>query len=334
MCGGTAVSAGVARAPDGLSPRVRGNRPPRGSHRRSGRSIPACAGEPYTTPCCLRRPRVYPRVCGGTHLRKNAEHAVGGLSPCVRGNHHSCIPTRDTQRSIPVCAGEPCCPRLSRTGPTVYPRVCGGTPLPIGLLHHIQGLSPCVRGNPFRVAHRPQRLGSIPACAGEPCRSRDEKGGIEVYPRVCGGTHRFYRGGSKRGGLSPRVRGNHVQLTVLDRRCRSIPACAGEPPPSPPIVGASRVYPRVCGGTPVRLDFLVRLDGLSPRVRGNRPPRGSHRRSGRSIPACAGEPNCLAYSVSLSEVYPRVCGGTGIDRVHAARRTGLSPRVRGNPCPP
>ena len=31
------------------------------------------------------------------------------------------------------------------------------------------------------------------------------------------------------------------------------------------------------------------------------------------------------------KVYPRVCGGTFIDKLHRSRRDGLSPRVRGNP---
>ena len=54
------------RTPRGLSPRVRGN-----LHRRLPsafcvRSIPACAGEPFVAKVSAAKPRVYPRVCGGT----------------------------------------------------------------------------------------------------------------------------------------------------------------------------------------------------------------------------------------------------------------------------
>ena len=50
----------------------------------------------------------------------------------------------------------------------------------------------------------------------------------------------------------------------------------------------------------------------------------------RSIPAYAGEPTKGKQVDILSEVYPRVCGGT---RVRGALRRGLrglSPRMRGN----
>ena len=61
------MSESVTGAPEGLSPRVRGNQRQhvRLIHVGDG-SIPACAGEPlkgFTFPFIER---VYPRVCGGT----------------------------------------------------------------------------------------------------------------------------------------------------------------------------------------------------------------------------------------------------------------------------
>ena len=50
----------------------------------------------------------------------------------------------------------------------------------------------------------------------------------------------------------------------------------------------------------------------------------------RSIPACAGEPHDLVVVVVRDTVYPRVCGGTRIDRHLTVPGRGLSPRVRGN----
>ena len=71
-------------------------------------------------------------------------------------------------------------------------------------------------------------------------------------------------------GLSPRVRGNRVTRLTRNRIWGSIPACAGEPQ----LHFGSRlsyvVYPRVCGGTGRQLMKQTNLDGLSPRVRGNR----------------------------------------------------------------
>ena len=72
------------------------------------------------------------------------------------------------------------------------------------------------------------------------------------------------------------------------------------------------------------------LFGLSPRVRGNRLlPSGGTDGQG-SIPACAGEPAGWYTKGQGGQVYPRVCGGTGVPHIHPAAGGGLSPRVRGN----
>ena len=66
----------------------------------------------------------------------------------------------------------------------------------------------------------------------------------------------------------------------------------------------------MCGGTPF----------FSPRAMF----------SAGSIPACAGEPGKGYCSTHLHRVYPRVCGGTGIEAFATWMAQGLSPRVRGN----
>ena len=54
---------------------------------------------------------------------------------------------------------------------------------------------------------------------------------------------------------------------------------------------ASRVYPRVCGGTLAKALPSRRNKGLSPRVRGNLGKSYGTPAGGGSIPACAGEPS-------------------------------------------
>ena len=71
--------------------------------------------------------------------------------------------------------------------------------------------------------------------------------------------------------------------------------------------------------------------GLSPRVRGNPSPPAAHYNPSRSIPACAGEPERNLPTGRRSPVYPRVCGGTALPATDSHNRSGLSPRVRGNP---
>ena len=91
------------------------------------RSIPACAGEPSSSPTPRARPTVYPRVCGGTEEWTEEDFNVSGLSPRVRGNLAHDGLALELVRSIPACAGEPHAPRAVTSRLTVYPRVCGGT---------------------------------------------------------------------------------------------------------------------------------------------------------------------------------------------------------------
>ena len=111
-------------------------------------------------------------------------------------------------------------------------------------------------------------------------------------------------------GLSPRVRGNprRAWRRYMDRR--SIPACTGEPHRAGTGRRCTRVYPRVYGGTILRLRQPPSREGLSPRVRGN--------------PTPAPPPK------SGPMVYPRVYGGTSLGDVRNDDDGGLSPRVRGN----
>ena len=152
-----------------------------------------------------------------------------------------------------------------------------------------------------------------------------------VYPRVCGGTvtHGIITPDGE--GLSPRVRGNHRDGTDVTECIGSIPACAGEPGANMASTSASKVYPRVCGGTSHCGGFQRYEDGLSPRVRGNLGKDCCMPGMARSIPACAGEPGIKRRNPCVIMVYPRVCGGTGGAIKMRETVRGLSPRVRGNP---
>ena len=193
----------------GLSPRVRGS-PGTPTETQPGvGSIPACAGEPRP-----RRPRwsptwVYPRVCGGAAQRTRIGSRSDGLSPRVRGSPARAPGHGLGLGSIPACAGEPRWleVKASRSG----------------------GLSPRVRGSPNLVQGFGQRDGSIPACAGEPTPVLPRHPRGRVYPRVCGGADIMTPVVLVEGGLSPRVRGSHLQLGGRRGNRGSIPACAGEP---------------------------------------------------------------------------------------------------------
>ena len=310
VCGGTHQRKTSSLAGMGLSPRVRGNRGDSARNPRRTRSIPACAGEPRPSILPPSRVAVYPRVCGGTGTLRRHYQTTPGLSPRVRGNRQRLAAADMAAGSIPACAGEPRArPVCGDTG-QVYPRVCGGTHGAANLDGHPVGLSPRVRGNPGAGVLQSPANGSIPACAGEPCRAGNCARCGEVYPRVCGGTRCCARPRGSSDGLSPRVRGNPSAALRTIVWWRSIPACAGEPARFENQDVVPKVYPRVCGGT-------LRRRSEAGRCRG-------------SIPACAGEPRAKMPRYCSRAVYPRVCGGTiGVCALRY-RHNGLSPRVRGN----
>ncbi len=288
VCGGTSSLASMPQADMGLSPRVRGNPTVTLENGGNQGSIPACAGEPPAGRAECRWPRVYPRVCGGTLADPGSHPGGRGLSPRVRGNPVNWQPISYLYE--------------------VYPRVCGGT----DHFHQeeiiMKGLSPRVRGNQLRRISRMPSPRSIPACAGEPIAEDLPDAQSAVYPRVCGGTSPRSIDFAKPRGLSPRVRGNQRAPCNGNARQWSIPACAGEPSSRRLGRWGTRVYPRVCGGTPNAPLVLRDGEGLSPRVRGNRrqdPPRADQN---GSIPACAGEPAQPHSRPRTQPVYPRVCG--------------------------
>ena len=192
-----------------------------------------------------------------------------GLSPRVRGNRVKGDNMSGSFGSIPACAGEPPHTIRYRQLHRVYPRVCGGTEISAASDCTKWGLSPRVRGNLDPNIGDHLGSGSIPACAGEPRKSRVDLALYTVYPRVCGGTWNLLEWNTLGAGLSPRVRGNLQVRKESVSRDGSIPACAGEPSGVSPVLPQVRVYPRVCGGTTSLACKTGENTGLSPRVRGN-----------------------------------------------------------------
>ena len=126
------------------------------------------------------------------------------------------------------------------------------------------------------------------------------------------------------------MRGNRQMVPDIALHMRSIPAYAGEPISAISSTLGRRVYPRVCGGTPLNPGVFAPCPGLSPRMRGNQPPAAERIRYRRSIPAYAGEPLESTARLPACRVYPRVCGGTYLTASAAWSFRGLSPRMRGN----
>ena len=331
VCGGTASARPVSCASQGTSPRVRGNRDIFCAQHRRSRNLPACAGEPRRIPAARSARREPPRVCGGTLYPELASRIERGTSPRVRGNHKGSSVVEGEWRNLPACAGEPA-PAPPAQGPVPEPpRVCGGTPERHTRARPAGGTSPRVRGNPpvSRTARPDTR--NLPACAGEPSGAREKNIPSKEPPRVCGGTPTNCWIWWAARGTSPRVRGNPWSTALGDATVRNLPACAGEPGLAGGNLCRPTEPPRVCGGTSATNSNPVAPAGTSPRVRGNLSNGRPATVNRRNLPACAGEPIILAFGIEAVREPPRVCGGTGADRMAHQSDCGTSPRVRGNP---
>ena len=170
------------------------------------------------------------------------------------------------------------------------------------------GLSPRMRGNPLFGVLEPRDEGSIPAYAGEPCFWGGDMESIRVYPRVCGGTHRWKPPVKRKLGLSPRMRGNPEGRRVPLCWYGSIPAYAGEPPTAASHGSIPSVYPRVCGGTGACNAMREAKPGLSPRMRGNRDGGGDSVGWGGLSPRMRGNPNLIAKTAGRCRSIPAYAG--------------------------
>ena len=172
MCGATNLRLSLQELHQGLSPRVRGNPSSEGARKAPVGPIPACAGQPSRHTCEPDSERAYPRVCGATlDVGVSCWHR-GGLSPRVRGNPIPGDLDQATLGPIPACAGQPFRGRIATPSVVAYPRVCGATSVWGYEQTNVTGLSPRVRGNHDGSGLGPFVPGPIPACAGQPQKSR------------------------------------------------------------------------------------------------------------------------------------------------------------------
>ncbi len=272
----------------------------------------------------------YPRGRGGTRAAASRRPGLRGLSPRARGNRHREGDAYRPGGPIPAGAGEPDSSRPPIWRTMAYPRGRGGTEAHLPRVRHVGGLSPRARGNPKGERAAAPRPRPIPAGAGEPregapsCRYR------RAYPRGRGGTYPMTDFGLGERGLSPRARGNQRHCLPKLKTGGPIPAGAGEPCRAARPCGPAGAYPRGRGGTRFPAPRPPRVDGLSPRARGN--PDEHERRRARCgpIPAGAGEPTQSISSATPITAYPRGRGGTEAVGERREAEQGLSPRARGN----
>ena len=224
------------------------------------------------------------------------------------GSRESRHPYGYARRSIPTCVGQPPATLRQRTQTWVYPHVCGAAYSRRDHLDIGTGLSPRVWGSlpsviPFLVFHR-----SIPTCVGQPLYRAIKHRATRVYPHVCGAAAQLACGRKSRVGLSPRVWGSRESIGGQQGFTRSIPTCVGQPVRVLVPATLLSVYPHVCGAALSPSEQWQQCGGLSPRVWGSLQKVEMMLTAKRSIPTCVGQPVTIGLVISLSWVYPHVCG--------------------------
>ena len=308
--GGSVRCRAGSRRNNGLSPPTRGI-PPAGRHSRPFRgSIPAYAGDPAQYLSCKLPPGVYPRLRGGSIIKRDGLPSLVGLSPPTRGIRCQAAGWRDRRRSIPAYAGDPGRRGQGAVQGQVYPRLRGGSrgvmPLPeLGM-----GLSPPTRGIPRPRSAPKGHARSIPAYAGDPLAPVFTISGARVYPRLRGGSPESVTREIYGSGLSPPTRGIHRWAVLIPLCYRSIPAYAGDPTKPEEATEWATVYPRLRGGSIRNSRAAVLYVGLSPPTRGIRMQAQCRPLGYGSIPAYAGDPNDALGDKGVWRVYPRLRGGS------------------------
>ena len=289
--GATRKAPGPHRAQSGLSPLARGNL---ALHPAGGNAIgpiPARAGQPKNESHRILFHRAYPRSRGATSSSASPGGGSPGLSPLARGNRMRWLSFFSPARPIPARAGQPRQREQTEARGRAYPRSRGATENSEPSARTHLGLSPLARGNHGAGAWYSVARGPIPARAGQPHYSSNDRDLSKAYPRSRGATAGGIHPPKRHRGLSPLARGNLPQHRQRAAPAGPIPARAGQPERLPHVLEGHGAYPRSRGATGGSKSLSDAASGLSPLARGN-PWRGLrlHGPAG-PIPARAGQPH-------------------------------------------
>ena len=185
---GVRVAIGSVKHLLQCSPLARGNQALQCGCAGGGGPIPARAGQPVLRQHRSRTKGAYPRSRGATAPVSDDHMPLKGLSPLARGNlqqHHASL---GWQGPIPARAGQPKQQERGRCTLWAYPRSRGATGRYQSRLPPVAGLSPLARGNLQAQRVRVERLGPIPARAGQPPASARLAMAHKAYPRSRGAT--------------------------------------------------------------------------------------------------------------------------------------------------
>ena len=313
----------------GSSPHVRGTLSPPVCKSPQRGIIPACAGNTMCRLLPVPSAWDHPRMCGEHVLQCFVDPLDEGSSPHVRG-------TRSPKRSpwadagiIPACAGNTSS-GIPETGQRRnHPRMCGEHVMLVVEPLSLAGSSPHVRGTLQNNLTNQNRIGIIPACAGNTFLFFPHCSSTGDHPRMCGEHFFGVAQRRRRVGSSPHVRGTRYRRGRAQLSNGIIPACAGNT--SHHFCVHIRVWdhPRMCGEHACTRGRWAGLWGSSPHVRGTPFTLFKPFRRPGIIPACAGNTGGVDATVCDGRDHPRMCGEHLFDVYLLLDYLGSSPHVRG-----
>ena len=191
----------------------------------------------------------YPRSRGATWGLRVPPTFWPGLSPLARGNLGQANLGATNYGPIPARAGQPSFADWSEARRWAYPRSRGATPTDRLQYVRTEGLSPLARGNLLDSQELFDRVGPIPARAGQPALRQGAHGCDGAYPRSRGATWGLRVPPTFWPGLSPLARGNLGQANLGATNYGPIPARAGQPSFADWSEARRWAYPRSRGAT-------------------------------------------------------------------------------------
>ena len=279
-----------------------------------------------TSSCAIA---VHPRSRGEHSARAVSPLYLNGSSPLARGTHGSSSRSCGGSRFIPARAGNTEPRMLSAVLRAVHPRSRGEHPWRNAYRRAFTGSSPLARGTLFcdgmgLVAGR-----FIPARAGNTWAAGSAGWPRAVHPRSRGEHSKHDSSAAILAGSSPLARGTPRCRAAPAPLKRFIPARAGNTASARGSFSRSPVHPRSRGEHTAFLRAGGSRSGSSPLARGTQSAGLVCVKSGRFIPARAGNTLVQFFIVFFLPVHPRSRGEHVVLMGHPDFVHGSSPLARG-----
>ena len=269
------------------------------------RFIPAGAGNGQSGEKSRHATAVHPRGRGERRTRHDVAPFRNGSSPRARGTADARTQGGITKRFIPAGAGNGARTTRQSAGASVHPRGRGERVSGASPTISASGSSPRARGTGCRSLRGSSRGRFIPAGAGNGSGTPRTVRSVSVHPRGRGERPGTVDVEKLVLGSSPRARGTVIPIGELRGEVRFIPAGAGNGAPVWIRRGPRAVHPRGRGERRRRACAVGAAAGSSPRARGTGIDNGLEHRSGRFIPAGAGNGCPPVPPGQRSSVHPR-----------------------------